>query len=664
MPIIVDPTQQLLDQQPDIASATHDLQGETPSTEEGLEAQRTSQSTSDDLKNYTALEDFHNRNNPDYWAEKRAMGRETGGYGYDAQPPQFSEPLSAEEINKRYAPIGFDGKPVSITDEPLPDEIGAKLGKMKQDRLNAEDTWARYSRAHSGVTNFGVGMGGFLLDPVNAGSLFVPGIGEEMALTAATRVGLEGVAARSAARVVAGASAGAAAQAPLTAVKYGLDPLASQDFDWRSALTDVAYAAVGNAAIHAGAFGSARELGVLKEDQLMKSMREPTIAEMYPLMQSNALMRHTALSSSIAQLIDGRPIDMTDIFPEMKLPNDFVDYHTMKTDQLKGDIAEALKPQEPQPYNIFTPEGKQVSGETKLSEVNPEANPESSVKTYNLEDAANYVRGEAGNAGKDLSQLREDLKKAGVKEGESADDAYEKLLARNKQILDEAHNPQAVDLQNIAQKQQNLSREGYVLNATGEEVERARQDLFNEEENPHQTTHEIKFKSDIDSGAKLAEMHEGEAATASEPSQTADLIEHETLQSAKRQLPKEIYDQIINGKAATDAESAAEHTKPSETTERSGGANEGAGEPAAVNAGGVKPEAEGRTESGSTSGSSQPKPTELDQEIDRLNSQIDPTKLSLEERQAVLEAQKLVQKADKYRQGYEAAANCLSEEGI
>jgi hypothetical protein len=193
--------------------------------------------------------------------------------GYE---PQQSDMLPPAEINKRYAPIGPDGKLASITDKPMSEGLGQIIGKQKTDEMQRESVIARNAAANSWPVNLGTGMAAFMLDPINAATSFIPGIGEEAAMAALGRVGVQGFAARMAARGVAGATSMGAQQVPLSLAEYGLGTEEASDFSLRDAMSQIFYGAMWGAAIHAGAFGTARELGILRPDAVMgRPLGEP-----------------------------------------------------------------------------------------------------------------------------------------------------------------------------------------------------------------------------------------------------------------------------------------------------------------------------------------------------------------------------------------------------
>jgi hypothetical protein len=198
--------------------------------------------------------------------------------------------LSPDEYNSRYAPIGNDGNRVSLGSVPMPEAVAKSIGEAKKEEIERENILGRFEKAHNTLTNFGAGLVGFMLDPLRAATAFVPGLGEEAILA---RLGT-GIAARTAARLGAGAITGAVAQAPLSALEYGLGQQEASDYDLRSAMRDILFGAAGNAILHAGA-GLAGDV--------VRGLRDLP-----------ATTQHSAMGATIGQMAEGRPVDIAPIF--------------------------------------------------------------------------------------------------------------------------------------------------------------------------------------------------------------------------------------------------------------------------------------------------------------------------------------------------------------
>lgn len=239
-------------------------------------------------------------------------------HDFDSIPGQNDVPaaiptpmLSAEEANKRYAPPG-----TTITDKDIPEGAARLIGETKKREIERENIIGRYTAAHGLATNFAVGMAAFLTDPLNIGTLFLPGIGEETALAQLGRIG---IGSKVAARAVAGGATGAIAQAPLSALKYGIGQQFASDYDMRSGLRDVMFAGAAGAVLHAGfgAAGDAIRSRVSIAGKFADSVATGEMAEQAaPILNADAATRADAMRMAVSQLATGREVDVGAAFPE------------------------------------------------------------------------------------------------------------------------------------------------------------------------------------------------------------------------------------------------------------------------------------------------------------------------------------------------------------
>lgn len=228
-------------------------------------------------------------------------------------------PKPAEYINNTYGPIGPDGKKVNITSAPMTEPTAQLIAKAKANEMDREGVLSRFQNTHSGLATFAVGAAGFLMDPLNDASLMVPGLGEDTAALAAAKIGLtKGLGAKIGTRAIQGATGATFSQVPLTATRYGLGREEASDYDLRSAFTDMAFAAAGGAVLHAGfgAIGDAwKSRGFLKPDNL--KVPEDTMPENASvILNADATTKHSAMSSAVSQIMDGREVDVYPMFPE------------------------------------------------------------------------------------------------------------------------------------------------------------------------------------------------------------------------------------------------------------------------------------------------------------------------------------------------------------
>lgn len=206
--------------------------------------------------------------------------------------PAPTEPLmNPADANEAFAPKGE-----TWFDKPISEGLAQEVAKEKREDIQRDSNLARYENAHDWLHNLGASIAGSMLDPLNVGAMFVPGIGEE---AVAARLG-GGVAARMAGRVVSGATGGAIASVPIVAAHIGLD----QDMNLRDAFYDLAISAAGGAILQGLGEGGLREAGVLGPDKLM---RDAAAAG------QTASQTHAAITAAVGQLTQEEPINVVPI---------------------------------------------------------------------------------------------------------------------------------------------------------------------------------------------------------------------------------------------------------------------------------------------------------------------------------------------------------------
>jgi hypothetical protein len=241
-----------------------------------------------------------------------------------APDPHEAEELPAAAVNEQYAPRGPDGKPISITDQPMSRGLAQVVGKQKTDEVELESRLQRTAAYQSWPVTTGVELAVGLLDPVNLALGVIPGVGEAAVMERLASAGLDGLGGRMAARAIAGAGTGVAQSIPLVALQGAMAREEGDEFGMREALNGVFQQAVFGAAIHAG-IGTARELGWLHPDELMtRKPGEPPQVEIPPAPGSPetraavpetayAPERADALAAHFAEVENaGQPVDLKD----------------------------------------------------------------------------------------------------------------------------------------------------------------------------------------------------------------------------------------------------------------------------------------------------------------------------------------------------------------
>jgi len=230
--------------------------------------------------------------------------------GMDVTPAPMESP---ESYNAR-APIGPDGQRVHIGDQPMPQPVADMVISALTAKIERDGVIARGAAAHAWPVRLATESAAFMMDPMNAATAFVPGIGEEAALEAVGRVGLTGFAGRTAARLGAGFTAGAAQQVPVAALRYGVSQQEVADYTVRDAMKDMVFGGVGNAIFHAG-LGTA--FGEIGRKAPVEGETAPTAtAHLYPesIIEAPAAVKDAAMRGAVSQIVDGRPVDVAPAF--------------------------------------------------------------------------------------------------------------------------------------------------------------------------------------------------------------------------------------------------------------------------------------------------------------------------------------------------------------
>lgn len=238
---------------------------------------------------------------------------------YAAFDQEKSPVISAQEANARYAPKG-----VNLFDKDTPDSVAKVIGSQKTEEIKRDEILSRWSNQTALPGRIGTSIVASLLDPLNDAAMFVPGVGEEAVLANIGRVGLStsSVVARTLARGISGATAGAAGMAPIAALQYGLAQSEGSDYSLRDAMNDLMFGAVVGAVGHAG-FGALREAGVLRPDEIMRERPlelrpspyvDPGIID--AVRTAPADVTADGIRSAAAQVLSGREVNVDPVVGE------------------------------------------------------------------------------------------------------------------------------------------------------------------------------------------------------------------------------------------------------------------------------------------------------------------------------------------------------------
>lgn len=312
-----------------VASAASDFQQEAPN-EAGAYAQLLGNSITGKAITFTA-ENFQT------------------GIDYLLNKPK----ISADQVNAM-APIGNDGNPTKITDSPMYPDVADMLIKDKKNELESENALSRYSNANGSVKSFGVGAAAFMSDPLAAVATSYGGavLGASKVLAGMGALGIDtsSVAARLGARAVSGAVGSPVSMTPLIAAQLGISTYQNGDYNLKSALNDFAFAAAAGAIGHAG-FGALSEAGLLKSDGLIKTKAAELIRQPAPV-------KEAAINSTIADVVNSRPVDTEAVIGKDGAPPDVQSLAEERLRQNRDGYSPNLTPEEvKQAHESMFPEG-------------------------------------------------------------------------------------------------------------------------------------------------------------------------------------------------------------------------------------------------------------------------------------------------------------------
>lgn len=220
----------------------------------------------------------------------------TNEFGIEV-PNEFYEPsptLSADEANARFGITDKAGKVHLKWDSPVKEGLARELHDLKRTELLREDTLNRSPGGFGlGVAQFGVGLAVTAIDPINVASAFVPVVGP------AKYAALIGKAASPLAkfgiRAGVGAAEGAVGAALVESIVYPLAQSEQRDYDAVDSLMNIGFG------VTLG--GGLRSFGGLLGDRIFKQV------------QNISPETHVAaMRSGIAQIVDGRPVDIEAVY--------------------------------------------------------------------------------------------------------------------------------------------------------------------------------------------------------------------------------------------------------------------------------------------------------------------------------------------------------------
>lgn len=249
------------------------------------------------------------------WAPfTRQIGRglereaETGGLG-----PSIAQPnVDPDALNKQWGVIGPTPELSLKFDSPIPAGVAQEMNEAKHDEIARAYAERRSpGGVWSALADFGFGN----LDPAGIAAGLVPVLGEgrmaellgSAATTGISRLGV---------RAAEGAASGAAAMAPLTALRYGLSQQEHADYSMSDAARDIAFGAIAGGVLHPlfGVLGDTFHppvpLREVMDDPLTGlAVRDPVTR----WMEAKPDVRAAAVEAAVAGVAEDRPVDVAGV---------------------------------------------------------------------------------------------------------------------------------------------------------------------------------------------------------------------------------------------------------------------------------------------------------------------------------------------------------------
>lgn len=247
-----------------------------------------------------SAEDAFVRNpTPSLYREARRSSMDAEGirgeFNDDPTAPRLMEP---DEANERF---GIEGK--LKFDRATTEAVAEELNQLKRDELRREDVFRRaQGGAGQWAARIGTGLAVSILDPLNVASAFLPVVGPSRYALWLERAG--STLGRAGVRVGVGALEGAAGAAVLEPLVLGVARSEQADYGMADSMLNIAFGSVLGGGLHAGAGA----IGDRITGRFARQVEEMPIAE-----------REGALRVAIAQVAEGRPVDVEAFFLRQEL---------------------------------------------------------------------------------------------------------------------------------------------------------------------------------------------------------------------------------------------------------------------------------------------------------------------------------------------------------
>lgn len=206
-------------------------------------------------------------------------------------PGRPSVKLTAEEANNQY------GIPGHLTfDVETPEPVAQSLNELKKQEIEYQTT---INRAKNGIASqFSVGLIASLADPLNIAASFIPGVGEANFARLSGQVGVN------TARVMKGAADGLLGAALLEPVVLGVATEEQANYTIADSLMNLSIGTVMGGGLHLAA-------GFVGDRLAGRAVASPVAKVIDELPAQD---RAEILGAAVAQVVDGRSVDVSPVF--------------------------------------------------------------------------------------------------------------------------------------------------------------------------------------------------------------------------------------------------------------------------------------------------------------------------------------------------------------
>lgn len=209
--------------------------------------------------------------------------------------------LTKEAANEQFGVPAALGQPALTFDNDVPQAVAQSLhderiALLQRQEIAAREPGGLWNRA----SQLGVGLLSGALDPLNIAASVIPVVGE--ARYAEWLAASSGVIGRTITRAAVGAATGAVGQIPLVALRAGLASEDQESYTAANMLLDIVYGGALGGGLHASA-------GLLGD---LAFGYHP--AQVAPVATADLATREAAMRTSIAQVMEDRPVEVGPIF--------------------------------------------------------------------------------------------------------------------------------------------------------------------------------------------------------------------------------------------------------------------------------------------------------------------------------------------------------------